>query len=250
MVVGPEYNAIMGVALGIDKRDRQAILRGSAALLAGFLAAIIVTLLFGLAIRWSGHTPKAFSLGVRPVSSLIDKPNLFSVVVAVLAGIVGVVSFDRITGKRSHRRFHLGHHHSGSRRHSPVDRVRQLDRGLGLRGAVAARTSRCSSRSAHWACASSGSCGVPAHEQRNRQLDRRCRRAGHRPEAADDLVARMPGRLRLGRHVTWRGRPADQRPGGRRGRRGALLGASRAEVIGAAPGEPRGEASLISLTVY
>ena len=92
MVVGPEYNAIMGIALGIDKRDRRAILRGSAALIAGFSAAIIVTLLFGLAIRWSGHTPKAFSLGVRPVSSLIDKPNLFSVVVAVLAGIVGVVS--------------------------------------------------------------------------------------------------------------------------------------------------------------
>ena len=92
MVVGPEYNAIMGVALGIDKRDRRAILRGNAALLAGFPAAIIVTLLFGLAIRWSGHTPRAYSLGVRPVSSLIDKPNLFSVVVAVLAGIVGVVS--------------------------------------------------------------------------------------------------------------------------------------------------------------
>ncbi len=92
MVVGPEYNAIMGVALGIDKRDRRPVLRGSAALLAGFSAAIIVTLLFGLAIRWSGHTPKAYLLGVRPVSSLIDKPNLFSVVVAVLAGIVGVVS--------------------------------------------------------------------------------------------------------------------------------------------------------------
>jgi uncharacterized hydrophobic protein (TIGR00271 family) len=92
MVVGPEYNAIMGVALGIDKRDRPAILRGSAALLAGFSAAIIVTLVFSLAIRWSGRTPEAFSLGLRPVSSLIDKPNLFSVVVAVLAGIVGVVS--------------------------------------------------------------------------------------------------------------------------------------------------------------
>ena len=92
MVVGPEYNAIMGIALGIDKRDRPAILRGSAALLAGFSAAIIVTLVFSLAIRWSGRTPEAFSLGLRPVSSLIDKPNLFSVVVAVLAGIVGVVS--------------------------------------------------------------------------------------------------------------------------------------------------------------
>ncbi|MFZ0187738.1 MAG: DUF389 domain-containing protein [Streptosporangiaceae bacterium] len=92
MVVGPEYNAIMGVALGIDKRTKRPVIRGLLALLAGFFAAMIVTLLFALAIRWSGHTPKLYSLGVRPVSSLIDNPNLFSVVVAVLAGIVGVVS--------------------------------------------------------------------------------------------------------------------------------------------------------------
>jgi hypothetical protein len=46
----------------------------------------------GVAIRWSGHTPTAFKLGVRPVAGLIDSPNLFSVVVAVLAAIVGVVS--------------------------------------------------------------------------------------------------------------------------------------------------------------
>jgi uncharacterized hydrophobic protein (TIGR00271 family) len=92
MVVGPEYNAIMGIALGIDKRARPPVLRGALALLAGFTAAIILTLIFGLVIRWSGHTPQAYSLGVRPVSSLIDNPNLFSLIVAVLAGIVGVVS--------------------------------------------------------------------------------------------------------------------------------------------------------------
>jgi uncharacterized hydrophobic protein (TIGR00271 family) len=92
MVVGPEYNAIMGVALGLDRRARRPVLRGLLALLAGFSAAVVVTLLFGLAIRWSGHTPKLYSLGIRPVSSLINNPNLFSVVVAVLAGIVGVVS--------------------------------------------------------------------------------------------------------------------------------------------------------------
>jgi hypothetical protein len=90
--VGPEYSAIMGVALGIDQRARQPVLRGLLALLAGFSAAIVVTLLFALVIRWSGHTPKLYSLGVRPVSSLIDNPNWFSIVVAVLAGIVGVVS--------------------------------------------------------------------------------------------------------------------------------------------------------------
>jgi uncharacterized hydrophobic protein (TIGR00271 family) len=92
MVVGPEYNAIMGVALGIDKRAKRPVIRGLLALLVGFSAAMIVTLLLALAIRWSGHTPKLYSLGVRPVSSLIDNPNLFSIIVAVLAGIVGVVS--------------------------------------------------------------------------------------------------------------------------------------------------------------
>ena len=92
MVVGPEYNAIMGIALGIDKRTKRPVIRGVLALIAGFSAAMIVTLLFALAIRWSGHTPRLYSLGVRPVSSLIDNPNLFSIVVAVLAGIAGVVS--------------------------------------------------------------------------------------------------------------------------------------------------------------
>jgi uncharacterized hydrophobic protein (TIGR00271 family) len=92
MVVGPEYNAIMGVALGIDKWAGRPVLQGLLALVAGFTAAVIVTLLFGLAIRWSGHTPKLYLNGVRPVSDLINNPNLFSVVVAVLAGIVGVVS--------------------------------------------------------------------------------------------------------------------------------------------------------------
>ena len=92
MVVGPEYNAIMGVALGVDQRARRPVLRGLLALLAGFSAAMVLTLLLGLAIRWSGHTPALYARGVRPVSDLINNPNLFSVIVAVLAGIVGVVS--------------------------------------------------------------------------------------------------------------------------------------------------------------
>ena len=92
MVVGPEYNAIMGVALGIDRRNGRQVARGLLALVAGFLAAIALTLLFGLVIRGSGETPEAFYQGVRPVSALISSPDVFSVVVAVLAGIVGVVS--------------------------------------------------------------------------------------------------------------------------------------------------------------
>lgn len=92
MVVGPEYAAIISVALGIDTNDLGRVRSGSGALFFGFLVAIAVTLVFSLVVRAFGWQPEAFSLGVRPVSDLIDSPNVFSVVVATLAGIVGVVS--------------------------------------------------------------------------------------------------------------------------------------------------------------
>ena len=68
---------------------------GLLALSGGFLAAITLTLLFGLAIRGSGKTPSLYLEGVTPVADLINKPNIFSVIVAVLAGIVGVVSLTQ-----------------------------------------------------------------------------------------------------------------------------------------------------------
>jgi uncharacterized hydrophobic protein (TIGR00271 family) len=92
MVVGPEYSGIIAVALGIEKRDWPAVSRGLQALAAGFLLAIVVTFVFALCIRGLGHAPAQYLSGVRPVSDLINSPNLFSVVVAVIAGIVGVVS--------------------------------------------------------------------------------------------------------------------------------------------------------------
>jgi uncharacterized hydrophobic protein (TIGR00271 family) len=92
MVVGPEYNAIIAVALGIEQHRPGPVRRGLLALLCGFGMAIAASVIFGIAIRWSGHTPEAFMAGVRPVAALINRPNLFSVVVAVLAGLVGVVS--------------------------------------------------------------------------------------------------------------------------------------------------------------
>jgi uncharacterized hydrophobic protein (TIGR00271 family) len=95
MVVGPEYSAIIAVALGIDRRRRQPVVLGLVALIAGFTVAIAVTYLFALAIRESGETPRAYLNGVRPVSDLINSPNLFSVVVAVIAGLVGVVSLTQ-----------------------------------------------------------------------------------------------------------------------------------------------------------
>jgi uncharacterized membrane protein len=52
----------------------------------------VITFLFGLAVRGAGATPAQYLQGVRPVADLINTPNMFSVIVAILAGLVGVVS--------------------------------------------------------------------------------------------------------------------------------------------------------------
>ncbi|MFJ8861379.1 DUF389 domain-containing protein [Streptomyces sp. NPDC102451] len=92
MVVGPEYGAIVAVALGIDRGDRSMVRAGLSALGAGLLLTIAVTLLFSLLIRGFGLQSAAFERGLRPVSDLINTPNFFSFAVAGLAGVVGIVS--------------------------------------------------------------------------------------------------------------------------------------------------------------
>jgi uncharacterized hydrophobic protein (TIGR00271 family) len=92
MVVGPEYSAIISVALGVERGDGSSVRRGLVMLGVGFLAAIAVTLAFALRIRGLGYAPLVYRRGLRPISDLINSPDLFSVVLAVVAGLVGVVS--------------------------------------------------------------------------------------------------------------------------------------------------------------
>ena len=92
MVVGPEYFAIIAAALGCSKREWPLVQESLTALGRGFLAAVVAAFLFALAIRAAGVAPEPFLHGVRPVANLINSPNIFSVIVAVLAGVAGVVS--------------------------------------------------------------------------------------------------------------------------------------------------------------
>ena len=92
MVVGPEYGAILSLAFGVTRRDASRITRSAAALAIGFTLAVLAALLLSLVVRWAGLAPAAYTLGVRPVSNLIDTPNWFSFLVAALAGVVGVIS--------------------------------------------------------------------------------------------------------------------------------------------------------------
>ena len=92
MVVGPEYGAILSLASGVTRRDWARARRSAAALVIGFALAVVAALLLGLIIRGAGLEPRAYALGIRPVSDLINTPNWFSFIVAALAGVVGVVS--------------------------------------------------------------------------------------------------------------------------------------------------------------
>jgi uncharacterized hydrophobic protein (TIGR00271 family) len=92
MVVGPEYAAIISVSLGITRWHGPPVWAGTAAVTVGFLLAIAFAFAFSLVVRAAGWESQAFRVGIRPVSSFINTPDVFSVIVAVLAGIVGVVS--------------------------------------------------------------------------------------------------------------------------------------------------------------
>ena len=92
MVVGPEYGAILSLAFGVTRRDYARAWQDAAALVVGFVLAVSGALLLSLVIRGAGLEPKLYELGIRPVSNLIDTPNWFSFIVALLAGVVGVVS--------------------------------------------------------------------------------------------------------------------------------------------------------------
>ncbi|MEU9499429.1 DUF389 domain-containing protein [Streptomyces sp. NPDC048196] len=98
MVVGPEYHAITSIALGLDRGTRRRVRDGFRALTVGFLLAIVVTLGFAALSRAAHLQSEAFDLGLRPVSHLIDTPDFFSLVVAFLAGVVGIVSLTEARG--------------------------------------------------------------------------------------------------------------------------------------------------------
>jgi uncharacterized membrane protein len=76
----------------VIQRDARRVRSSGLALIVGFALAVVGALLLGLVIRAAGLEPGSFAVGIRPVSNLINTPNWFSVIVAVLAGIVGVIS--------------------------------------------------------------------------------------------------------------------------------------------------------------
>jgi uncharacterized hydrophobic protein (TIGR00271 family) len=92
MVLGPEFAPLAALALAVVHRRPSIARRASAALAVGFAVAIGVTTLAVLAGRALGWFGTEVLTAPRPETGFITAPDRWSVVVAVLAGVAGVLS--------------------------------------------------------------------------------------------------------------------------------------------------------------
>jgi uncharacterized hydrophobic protein (TIGR00271 family) len=94
MVVGPEFGPLAGFCVALVQRRLELARRSAAALVIGFPIAIAVTLVAVLILRAVGPAPDAIAAQGRPATFFIAHPDTFSVLVALLAGVAGLLSLS------------------------------------------------------------------------------------------------------------------------------------------------------------
>jgi len=92
MVVGPEFGPLAGVCVAVVQQRLPLARRSLVALGVGFAAAIGATLLGTLILRAVGTAPDELSEEIHPATLFISEPSTWSIIVAVLAGVAGVLS--------------------------------------------------------------------------------------------------------------------------------------------------------------
>jgi len=92
MVVGPEFGPIAGLCVAAVQKRVGLARRSLVALLVGFPLGITMTFLFTLALDGAGVIAETFSQKGHPFTDFISNPDEFSVIVAFLAGMAGVLS--------------------------------------------------------------------------------------------------------------------------------------------------------------
>lgn len=92
MVVGPEFGPLAGLCVALVELRGDLARRSSAALAAGFPVAILLTLGMTLVLRRTGVAAPEFAAASNPLTGFIARPDIFSFIVAYLAGTAGVLS--------------------------------------------------------------------------------------------------------------------------------------------------------------
>ncbi|MFE6839811.1 DUF389 domain-containing protein [Streptomyces sp. NPDC057705] len=92
MAVGPEFGPLAGICTGLVQRRPRLAGRSLYALVVGFTAAIVATTVFSLGMDALGLFHAGMLDNPRPNTSFIWQPDPFSFVVALLAGVAGMLS--------------------------------------------------------------------------------------------------------------------------------------------------------------
>ena len=90
MIVGPEFGPLAGLCVALVQRRPALARRSLTALLVGFPVAIVVTYAGVVLGRALGLLPE--EIGRHTETLFISDPNRYSVIVAVLAGVAGMIS--------------------------------------------------------------------------------------------------------------------------------------------------------------
>jgi len=93
MVVGPEYGPLAGICVALIERRPRLALKSLQALVLGFPLAIAAAAILSVVLKATGIAPDELSQASdRALLIFITDPNWYSVIVAVLAGIVGMLA--------------------------------------------------------------------------------------------------------------------------------------------------------------
>jgi uncharacterized hydrophobic protein (TIGR00271 family) len=92
MVVGPEFGPLAGLCVALVERRIGLARRSATALLVGFPVAIAITFVVVLILRATEAAPDTIAAQGRPATFFIAHPDTFTVLVALLAGVAGLLS--------------------------------------------------------------------------------------------------------------------------------------------------------------
>jgi len=92
MVVGPEFAAIAAASAGVVLRRRDIVLGSLRLLVLAFLFAVLATTVLALVARGLGAVDVEMITRARPNTGFIWRPDVWSAVVALVAGAAGVLA--------------------------------------------------------------------------------------------------------------------------------------------------------------
>ena len=92
MVVGPELGPLTGLSVGLIRRRRELVRQSVISLAVGFPLAFVAAFVATWIFRETGVAPAVLETSQHPATAFISHPDAYTVVVAAVCGVVGMLS--------------------------------------------------------------------------------------------------------------------------------------------------------------